>query len=193
MQIISKAEARSQGLPRYFTGKPCRRGHVSERYAGNGNCCDCKKLRADAWEAENRISRYAQDRERYWLNRDRKLEWRRGYEKRRRREDPKFAMAAILRRHLSRLLERHGLEKKGRSEEILGYTSEDLVSHLEKQFAKGMSWDNYGEWHIDHITPVIEHVRNGETDPSVINCLTNLRPIWAKDNMSKGGKRTNLL
>lgn len=42
------------------------------------------------------------------------------------------------------------------------------------------------EWHVDHIIPVSELVRCGVTDPAKINALENLRPMWAKDNMSKG-------
>lgn len=43
MQIISRSEAKSQGLKFYFTGKPCKSGHVSERYAANCNCRGCKE------------------------------------------------------------------------------------------------------------------------------------------------------
>lgn len=48
-----------------------------------------------------------------------------------------------------------------------------------------MSWDNRGEWHIDHIVPVAVMVRDGITDPAIINALTNLQPLWAKDNLAK--------
>ncbi|KTG25385.1 hypothetical protein AWR38_01035 [Idiomarina sp. WRN-38] len=83
--------------------------------------------------------------------------------------------------------------KDGATHELLGYTPDDLRAHIERQFTKGMSWENHGEWHIDHIIPLAEHVKNGVTDPAVANCLTNLRPIWAKDNLRKKAKKTHLI
>ena len=49
-----------------------------------------------------------------------------------------------------------------------------------------MSWDNYGEWHIDHIRPVSDFP--SETPPYVINSLNNLQPLWKIDNLKKGKK-----
>ena len=49
-----------------------------------------------------------------------------------------------------------------------------------------MSWDNYGEWHIDHKKP-ISKFKDG-ISISTINALSNLQPLWAKDNLSKGNK-----
>lgn len=43
MEIISRADAKAQGLTRYFTGKPCKHGHVSERIIA-GQCCECRKV-----------------------------------------------------------------------------------------------------------------------------------------------------
>jgi hypothetical protein len=83
--------------------------------------------------------------------------------------------------------------KTDRTHVILGYTREELMLHLERQFKKGMTWDNMGEWHIDHIIPVSQYVAEGETDPSVINALTNLRPMWARENMKKHNRRDMLI
>ncbi len=94
---------------------------------------------------------------------------------------------------LHRTLDRSFGEKTDRTHEVLGYSPAQLREHIEKQFVKGMSWDNYGSWHIDHIVSIAEHIRSGERDPAVINCLTNLRPMWAKDNIRKSDTRTHLL
>ncbi|WP_153740907.1 hypothetical protein [Marinobacter nauticus] len=79
--------------------------------------------------------------------------------------------------------------------DLLDYTLDELMTHLERQFVKGMSWDNYGEWHIDHITPLSSFTISGVDDPELRRawCLTNLRPIWARDNLSKRCKITHLL
>lgn len=44
MEIISQMDAARKGLARYFTGKPCKRGHLSERYVASGTCCECHKV-----------------------------------------------------------------------------------------------------------------------------------------------------
>lgn len=87
-------------------------------------------------------------------------------------------------------------QKAGRSwESIVGYTLDDLCKHLERQFLPGMTWENISEWHIDHIVPRKHHEYECESDKDFKACwaLTNLRPLWARENISKGGKRTLLL
>lgn len=93
--------------------------------------------------------------------------------------------ASAARDMLKRCLALTGERKSRTTERCLGYSSSDLKRHIEAQFADGMSWDNWGAWHIDHITPVAVLVRSGVTDPAEINALSNLRPLWAKDNLSK--------
>ena len=81
--------------------------------------------------------------------------------------------------------------KNGRHwETLVGYTVEDLKKHLEKQFKDGMNWGNYGKWHIDHILPISAFNFEKPEDEDFQRCwaLKNLRPFWAKDNFSKGGK-----
>lgn len=78
--------------------------------------------------------------------------------------------------------------------ELLGYTVTELKEHLERQFQPGMSWDNHGRgegcWHIDHIIPISAH---NFTTPDDIDfkrawALSNLRPLWESDNLSKSAK-----
>lgn len=93
-------------------------------------------------------------------------------------------------------LRRAGISKKRSSwEAILGYTGEQLARHVEKQFSKGMSWENYGDWHLDHIVPVSSFSYTSVEDPDFLACwsLTNLRPLWETDNLSKGGKILHLI
>lgn len=72
----------------------------------------------------------------------------------------------------------------------LGYSREDFKSYMEPLFLEGMSWENHGEWHIDHIRPVAAFVKEGNFDLSEIHSLSNLQPLWAKDNRSKGAKES---
>jgi hypothetical protein len=111
-----------------------------------------------------------------------KKQWR----KDRAKADPVFRMALICRRMLHRALGVSGQVKYKRTQDYLPYSYSQLVDRLESQFRDGMSWDNYGQWHIDHKTPLAVFVRNGITDPAIINSLDNLQPLWAADNMAKG-------
>jgi len=94
------------------------------------------------------------------------------------------AMSASIREALGR--------EKGNSHwcDLAGYTVSDLKKHLEKQFVDGMTWENYGEWHIDHIIPksVFNFTKPIHEDFKRCWSLDNLQPLWAKDNISKYNK-----
>ena len=68
----------------------------------------------------------------------------------------------------------------------LGYSSRQLKEYVELQFVDGMSWKNWGEWHIDHIFPVSKF--DVTSSSIVVNALSNLRPLWKLDNLSKASK-----
>lgn len=86
--------------------------------------------------------------------------------------------------------------KGGRkTEELLGWKFQDLRRHLERQFHTGMSWQNMGEWHIDHITPLSSFEINGPDcqELRAAWALPNLRPLWARVNLVKGARREFLI
>lgn len=80
---------------------------------------------------------------------------------------------------------------------MLGYTMADLKRHIERQFVRGMNWQNYGRggWHIDHITPVshFKIVEAGDAEFRACWALANLRPLWEPLNNAKKNKRTHLI
>ena len=87
-------------------------------------------------------------------------------------------------------LRRIGKKKEGTTLELLGYSALELKIHLEKLFTEGMSWDNYGEWHVDHKIPMNSFQFNSTDDIEFKECwkLSNLQPLWGPDNLSKGTK-----
>lgn len=87
---------------------------------------------------------------------------------------------------LSNTLKRFGTKKEGHTIKLLGYSAIELKEHLENKFMSGMTWDNWGEWHIDHIKPVSSFNINEKM--SVVNSLNNLQPLWANDNLKKSNK-----
>jgi hypothetical protein len=85
------------------------------------------------------------------------------------------------------------LNKAGRGWELLvGYTRDQLVRHIEAQFSIGMSWDNYGEWEIDHIKPRAAFTFTTAEDAQFRECwaLRNLQPLWMVDNRRKWAHHT---
>lgn len=79
-------------------------------------------------------------------------------------------------------------QKKGKTMELTGCSKQELLDYLESKFSEGMTWENYGKWHIDHIRPCVSF--NLEDSEEQKKCFhwTNLQPLWAVDNIRKGGK-----
>lgn len=113
-----------------------------------------------------------------------KVSWQREFSQR-----PEGKASIFMRKSLYRCIS----FKRNRTSSILGYSRDELVSCIDRQFQSGMSWSNHGDWHIDHIIPIKWFLENGITDPKVINALSNLRPLWKEENLSKGSIRMHLL
>lgn len=81
--------------------------------------------------------------------------------------------------------------KAGRHwEDLVGYNINELRAHLESLWSNGMTWENYGKWHIDHIIPLSLWFYCFPEDNEFKQCwsLANLQPLWAFDNLSKKDK-----
>lgn len=100
------------------------------------------------------------------------------------KHDPVYAMSIRARNRVRRALKEN---KDRESDFYLGCSYHDLAKHLEGQFVEGMSWENMGKWHIDHVVPIASASTLEELYPLLH--FTNLQPLWAKDNLSKGKKQ----
>lgn len=109
----------------------------------------------------------------------------------RRRTDPVVAMQARLSRLHRHALSMVGAIKASPTFEALGYTVEEFVAHIERQFLREMGWHNMSRWQLDHIVPV----SNAKTEQDVIalNQLSNLRPLWSPANNAKRSRREHLV
>lgn len=85
-------------------------------------------------------------------------------------------------------LRKRMMSKTKQTFEMLAFTLDELVKHIESLFLPGMSWDNYGKWHIDHVIPDISFDYSDEEQFSLCWSLKNLQPLWAHDNLVKCGK-----
>lgn len=90
------------------------------------------------------------------------------------------AWRAILRN----TLERMNKKKENHTIDLLGYSALDLKNHITLLFTDGMTWDNWGEWHVDHIKMVCDFDK--ETPMNIVNALSNLRPLWATSRVING-------
>jgi hypothetical protein len=108
----------------------------------------------------------------------------------RRRTDPSFRLKCNTRTAVWTCLKERDIAKYRSTFELLGYTLEELIAHLEKQFTEGMTWDNYGEWHVDHKIPMssFQFETTDDREFKLCWCLDNLQPLWGPDNLSKGTK-----
>lgn len=77
-------------------------------------------------------------------------------------------------------------EKNESTEKLMGYNADELRTHIESLFEEGMSWENHGEWHIDHVYPLSKFDK--DTPISEVNSLDNLKPLWKEDNLRKGNR-----
>lgn len=84
-------------------------------------------------------------------------------------------------------------KKHGNTMELTGCSKDDLYSHLESKFTEGMTWENYGKWHIDHIKPCASYNLTDIEEQKKCFHWTNLQPLWAIDNMRKGAKYASVL
>lgn len=102
-----------------------------------------------------------------------------------------------LRARVSTLV-RMSLKRGSKSASIartLDFTVNELGIHLERQFLHGMGWHNMGEWHIDHIVPLSSFNFSSDLDPEFKRAwhITNLRPLWGRDNVRKSNRITHLI
>lgn len=101
-------------------------------------------------------------------------------------ENINFRLSVILRGRLWKAITRDS--KQSSALTLLGCTIDELKSYLERRFTKGMTWKNYGKWHIDHIKPCCSFDLTNFEQQKLCFHYSNLQPLWAKDNIRKNGK-----
>ena len=108
------------------------------------------------------------------------------YEKQRKKVDPAFKLSKELRSKLGRAIKRK--TKLYQTLDLIGCSVAFLNGYLEAKFTEGMTWENHGEWHIDHIKPWSKFNLLDETEQKACFHYKNLHPLWGIDNLVKGDK-----
>ena len=111
--------------------------------------------------------------------------YHKNYQNKRNKEDINHRLAGSLRARLRAAIKKNRTVKSFRTMELVGCTIDELKKHLERKFKKGMSWNNYGKWHVDHVVPVdFFDLTKIEEQKKCFHYL-NLQPLLARDNLRK--------
>lgn len=121
-------------------------------------------------------------------NREKIKEYNKVYQKERRKNNPlykfRYNTGTLINHSFKRGVNQ--FKKTAKTESILGCTIQEFVLFIESKFTKGMTLENYGKWHLDHIYPM--SLATTEEEIIKLNHYTNFQPLWAKDNIRKGNK-----
>lgn len=188
---LRKTIAASKGLKFFDPVAPCKRGHDAQRYVSTGDCVLCIKEGGAANYQKNRARRLEGRKKRREENRMDENNKRRERNWKRYQDDALYRLQNSISSLIRRSFNSAGKAKIARTHEILGCTILEFMVHIEKQFSRGMSWENRDKWHIDHITPI--STAKTAKEIYALNHCSNLRPMWAKDNLNKSARLTHLI
>jgi hypothetical protein len=163
-----------------------RKYHADPEYANKTR--EKTGRRYIALDPSEKLERSRRARER--IGTDALRHYFREYHRERYSRDINFRIAGALRARLRAAVASRRGGKALKTIELIGCTIEELRIHLEKSFKEGMSWDNYGEWHIDHVRPCASFPNLGTDKAEQQQCFhyTNLQALWAIENMRKRDK-----
>jgi hypothetical protein len=142
------------------------------------------------WAEENKehLSKYIKKYRENNVDKIRQI--KRDYERNRKASDPLYKLISNFRTAIYQVLKESNVEKNGHYFDVLQYSPEELIVHLENQFKDDMTWENYGVWHVDHKLPItsfdIQEI--GDEEFMKCWCLDNLQPMWGEENIRKSNK-----
>ena len=165
--------------------KPIEQYHrsTSSKDGHRPDCKECRAIYQRGYHQMNKEKHNKWSRDYYQTNKKRCKKYNYSYAKNRYRNDINFRITKSLRVRLYQALKHNS--KSADTISLLGCSLDELVLHIETLFSDGMTWDNYGEWHIDHIRPCASfNLMDVEQQRECFN-WKNLQPLWAEDNFAK--------
>lgn len=207
-QIISRADAIALGFVTYFTGKPCKNGHIAKRRIDSCGCETCSKINVKkhaqtekcklakrAWNKNNPEKIKEQNKRtriknpetckqavKNWRNQNKEYmqAWEREYVK----TNLDRRLRIYLRTRLNQAVKKD--QKAGSAVRDLGCSIDFFKEYMAKQFKDGMTWENRGKvWEIDHIEPLCSFDLEDREEFLKVVHYTNLQPITLKDHKEK--------
>lgn len=215
--IISKKDAVAAGLKKYFTGKPCKCGHVAERRVIDRGCIVCGldhgrkhyaanretrgSVRSLKWRANNpeKYAAYCASDNGKNAHRRAISRWRKknraainAYRRSFIESDIGFRLRINLANRINQAVRYQWGHKSARTLNLIGCSVEELRSHIERLWSPGMLWENYGygdsKWHIDHVRPCASFDLTEESQQRLCFNFSNLQPLWQDENFRKGDR-----
>jgi aspartyl-tRNA synthetase len=156
----------------------------NRKYAENHK--EERKENTERWVMNNKEHFKEQKKIYYKANKEKINRKKNEWDKNKRDTDVNYRVLKNLRNRLWYAIKEN--TKSATTKILLGCTSEELKIHLENKFTDGMNWDNYGKWHIDHILPCCSFDMSSSDKQKECFHFSNLQPLWAIDNMIKGGR-----
>lgn len=176
----------------------CRRSYEKKYYQDNA---EKLRERSRAWYRDNSEKansasrkmyyeniehRKAKRKEAYWRDREENIRKSSEYHLARIKTDGFYRFQARCRKRVWAAFRESGYSKRSKTFDLIGCDKDSLMAYIEAMFHEGMSWDNYGEWHIDHIIPLSS--AENEREVELLCHYLNVQPLWASDNVSKSAK-----
>lgn len=184
LTVISRAENNKHGKTMWNCACECGGKSLtvgSQLLSGKTITCGCaqKEAASKVWKTHglSKTVEYARQKNRNAYDR--------------RKKEPLFAASIRVRILIRDSLGKRKVSKTEPASKILGCSYDEFKRHIERQFTDGMNWDRFNEIHIDHIIPLAS-ARTPEEVKQLCH-FTNLRPLWALDNMKKNAKREFLI
>lgn len=213
-KITTKEEAKLIKQKWYFTGNPCKNGHIDKRYVNTGICYGCKRNLNKKCNAKHPDTLQRISKRDYNKNRDKKLEYSQNWAENNRarsneiknnwkinhreqhltqareyaknkRNNPHYRLSKNMSKAIWECLKNN--KKQYSWLKFVNFTLNELIQHLESKFTVEMTWNNYGTyWHVDHVKPLSWF--DLETQFNDAWALSNLQPLEATKNLSKNNR-----
>jgi hypothetical protein len=198
-QIGEKYSVSEKTINRVLKENEVKMDTPGRRYFGGKKTSDKKYYESNKEKISEYYSEWREDNkerlkeyQKKWReeNRDKLRKTKRDYERNRKATDPLYKLISNFRTAIYTVLKESNVDKYGHYFDILRYTPEELIVHLENQFKGDMTWDNYGVWHVDHKLPITSFNIQEIGDKEFMKCwsLDNLQPMWGEENIRKSNK-----
>ncbi len=200
IEVGTLRQAQDSGWDYYLTGDKCTNGHIDAKATNRRQCLQCRADEARSEKAKARSSQYRErnpnasseyyKRTNYYEENAEKIRARSktwGKENRERanqtqratRATPEGRLIHNLRNRVNKIMKRINTTKDETTLELLGCDAITVKEYIENQFTQGMSWENYGDWDVDHKRPCASYDLKITSEREAAFHFTNLQPLWS--------------
>lgn len=204
IEIGTLRQAKENKWEFYFTGDECINGHIDAKATNRRQCLQCRsnesqssktKERGKKWRLANKDHVHEQNKIYYQNNRELKIKYTREWVKNnpnkvtayrvKRRSTPEGKLIHNLRNRVNKIMQRIDVVKDSTTLDLLGCDAVTAKDYIQSQFTEGMTWENYGDWDVDHIKPCASFDLTKPEEQKIAFNYKNLRPLWSTPDSAK--------